>query len=171
MNIGLILLSICLTGLVIVALRRREPAGPVLKRMVEQFAKLVPRMLCALLGAGFLAQLIPQQAIAALLGEDAGLIALPIAALTGVIVPAGPVISFAIAALFAKSGATTAALVTIITSWAIFGLHRVFVYEVPLLGASFTRLRLVSGAVLPLVAGGIATLVGLVISYGTAVPH
>ena len=81
MNIGLILLSICLTGLVIVALRRREPAGPVLKRMVEQFAKLVPRMLCALLGAGFLAQLIPQQAIAALLGEDAGLIALPIAAL------------------------------------------------------------------------------------------
>ena len=139
--------------------------------MVEQFAKLVPRMLCALLGAGFLAQLIPQQAIAALLGEDAGLIALPIAALTGVIVPAGPVISFAIAALFAKSGATTAALVTFITSWAIFGLHRVFVYEVPLLGASFTRLRLVSGAVLPLVAGGIATLVGLVISYGTAVPH
>ena len=39
----------------IVALRRREPAGPVLKRMVEQFAKLVPRMLCALLGASFLA--------------------------------------------------------------------------------------------------------------------
>jgi uncharacterized membrane protein YraQ (UPF0718 family) len=126
-------------------------------------------MLCALIAAGFIAQLIPKEAIARLLGEDAGLLALPVAALTGLIVPAGPVIAFAIAAVFAKSGASTAALVTFITSWSIFATHRILIYELPLLGASFLRLRVLSAAAVPLIAGLIAVLVGLLTTFGTVV--
>ena len=170
MNIGLIVLTIVFTCLVFLALRRREDPGPVVRRAIEQFAKLVPRMLCALVAAGFIAELIPKETIAGFLGPEAGLWALPIAAATGLIVPAGPVISFAIAAVFAKSGASTAALITFITSWSIFAGHRILIYELPMLGPSFLRLRSLSAMVVPLLAGLLTTLLGLVLTYGAAIP-
>ena len=169
MNIGLVILSALLLGLMFLAVARREDPAPVIRRMIEQFVKLVPRMLAALIAAGFVSYLIPQEAIAKMLGDEAGLWALPIAALTGLIVPAGPVIIFPIAAVFAKSGASTPALVTFITSWSIFTGHRILVYELPLLGASFLRLRAAAVVVVPFLAGIIATLVGLLVTYGA--PH
>lgn len=170
MNFGFLFLVGVLAVLFAVAVVRREDFGPVVQRFVEQFAMLVPRMLCALVAAGFIAQLIPKEAIARLLGEDAGVWAIPVAALTGLLVPAGPVIAFAIAAVFAKSGASTAALVTFVTSWSIFAAHRILIYELPLLGASFLRLRVLSGLAVPFLAGLLAMLVGLMSSYGTVVP-
>lgn len=170
MNLGLLVLVALLVALFGLALRRGEDFGPVLKRFLEQFAMLVPRMLCALVAAGFIAQLLPQQAIARLLGDDAGLMAVPIAAAVGLMVPAGPVIAFAIAAVFAKSGASTAALITFITSWSIFATHRILIFELPLLGPSFLRLRIASVFLVPFMAGGLAFLVGLVSVYGAAAP-
>jgi uncharacterized membrane protein YraQ (UPF0718 family) len=170
MNLGFISLVGLLAALFAVAVRRGEDFGPIVKRFIEQFAVLVPRMLCALVAAGFIAQLIPKEAIARMLGEDAGLWAIPIAAATGLLVPAGPVIAFAIAAVFAKSGASTAALVTFITSWSIFAAHRILIYELPLLGPSFFRLRVAAALVVPFLAGFFAFLVGLVTDYGAAIP-
>lgn len=170
MNTGTLLLLSLLVGLLAFAIWRRADFGPITKRFIEQFAMLVPRMLCALVAAGFIAQMIPKEAIARLLGDDAGLIAIPIAAVTGLLVPAGPVIAFAIAAVFAKSGASTPALVTFVTSWSIFAAHRILIYEIPLLGPSFLRLRIASAAAVPFLAGVLAFLVGLVTSYGMAVP-
>lgn len=170
MNFGFLSLVGLLLVLIVLALKRNEDFGPVLKRFFEQFAVLVPRMLCALVAAGFIAQLIPKEAIGRLLGDEAGLIAIPVAAVTGLLVPAGPVIAFAIAAVFAKSGASTAALVTFITSWSIFAAHRILIYELPLIGPSFLRLRAVSAVAIPFLAGLFAFLVGLVTDYGTALP-
>ncbi|MDU8941769.1 hypothetical protein [Ovoidimarina sediminis] len=167
---GFFVLVALLAVLLGIALRRGEDFGPVVKRFVEQFAMLVPRMLCALVAAGFIAQLLPKEAIARLLGDEAGLMAIPLAAAVGLLVPAGPVITFAIAAVFAKSGASTAALVTFVTSWSIFAAHRIIIYELPLLGPSFLRLRVVSAAMVPLLAGVMAFLVGLITAYGTATP-
>ena len=65
----------------------------------------------------------------------------------------GPAYAFSIAAIFAKSGASTAALIAFITSWSLFAAHRIFIYEIPLLGPSFLRLRVVSVAALPIFAG------------------
>jgi uncharacterized membrane protein YraQ (UPF0718 family) len=170
MSIGFAVLLALLVVLLGVAWRRRIDPGPVLKRFLEQFAKLVPRMLCALLAAGFIAELIPKQAISAYLGADAGLWALPVAAATGLLVPAGPVIAFAIAAVFAKAGAAPAALVTFVTSWSIYAAHRIFIYELPLLGASFLRLRAVAALPVPFTAGALAMLAGLVTGFGSAGP-
>ncbi len=170
MNVGLLSLLVLLAVLLGLAVRRGLAAGPVLQRFAEQFVKLVPRMLCALVAAGFIAELIPKQTISGYLGDSAGLAALPVAAVTGVLIPAGPVIVFAIAAVFAKSGASTGALVAFITSWSVFAAHRIMIYELPLLGASFLRLRLVSVLVLPFLAGSLAMLAGLVTMFGTAVP-
>ena len=170
MNFGLMILVSLLAILLAMALRRGEDFGPVVKRFIEQFAMLVPRMLCALVAAGFIAQLLPKEAIASMLGDDAGLLAIPVAAGAGLLVPAGPVIAFAIAAVFAKSGASTAALVTFVTSWSIFAAHRILIYEIPLLGASFLRLRTASALVVPFLAGLFAFIVGMLFSYGAAVP-
>lgn len=170
MNAGFLALLALLAVLIVVAARRRLDAGPIAKRFAEQFLKLVPRMLCALIAAGFIAELIPKQTISGYLGADAGLLALPVAAAAGLLIPAGPVIAFAIAAVFAKSGASTGALVAFVTSWSVFAAHRILIYEVPLIGASFLRLRILSVLAMPLLAGGLAMLVGLVTMFGTAVP-
>lgn len=126
-----------------------------LTRGTEQLFKLLPRMFFALVAAGFIAILIPAELIGRFLGEAAGFKAIVIGSLTGMIVPAGPAISFSIAAVLATEGASTPALVSFITSWSVFALHRVFIFEIPLLGFSFTRLRMLSGLILPLIAGGL----------------
>jgi uncharacterized membrane protein YraQ (UPF0718 family) len=169
-SFGFLSLLAVFAGLLVLAVRRKLAFGPLAERFLEQFAKLVPRMLCALVAAGFIAQLIPKEVISGLMGKDAGLIALPVAAATGLLLPAGPVITFAIAAVFAKAGASTAALVTFITSWSLFAGHRILIYEVPLLGTSFLRLRAASVLVIPFFAGGLAMLIGLITTFGTAIP-
>lgn len=169
MSLGLAVLLLIFAALVALALRRREAASPIARRIVEQFAKLVPRMLCALVAAGFIAQLIPKQAISGLLGAEAGLLALPIAAAAGLVIPAGPVIAFPIAVVFAKSGASVPALITFITSWSLFAAHRILIYELPLLGPSFLRLRAASVVLLPFLAGLLAVLAGLVAGFGIPV--
>jgi hypothetical protein len=169
-NVGLLALVVMLVVLLALAVRQRQDLGPVVRRFAEQLAILVPRMICALVAAGFIAQLIPKAAIAKLLGADAGLVALPVAAAAGMIVPGGPPITFAIAAVFAKSGAATDALVTFVTSWSVFATDGILIYEVPQLGLSFLRLRILSAMALPLFAGLLSMLAGLLSSYGTAVP-
>jgi uncharacterized membrane protein YraQ (UPF0718 family) len=166
MSPGLLVLILLLMLLIGLALHQRQDVGPILRRILEQFAMLVPRMLLAMIAAGFIAKLIPKEAIASLLGDDAGILALPVAVIAGLIVPAGPVIAFAIAAVFAKSGASVPALIAFITSWSIFAAHRIFIYEMPLLGGSFLRLRLLSAMAVPFLAGTIAIIVGLISSFG-----
>ncbi len=124
-------------------------------RGAEQLIKLLPRMVCALVAAGFLAMLIPKEVISGFLGAEAGFMAIVIATLAGMIIPAGPAISFSIAAVLANEGASVPALVAFTTSWGIFALHRVIIFEIPLLGISFTRLRILSALILPLLAGSL----------------
>ena len=48
------------------------------------------------------------------------------------------------------------ALVAFLTAWSVFAAHRIFVYELPLLGAAWLRLRLAAVVVLPFIAGSAA---------------
>lgn len=125
-------------------------------RAIEQFVKLVPRMLCALVAAGFVAKLIPTSFISRFLGDEAGVTAILIGTITGLIVPSGPVVAFSIAATFAQAGAADAPIISFITTWTLFAVHRMVIYEIPLLGFSFLRLRLLSVFLLPPLAGLVA---------------
>ena len=89
------------------------------------------------------------------MGAEAGFIAIVVGILAGMMIPAGPVVSFSIAAVFANEGASVPALVSFITSWSVFTLHRVIIFEIPLLGLSFLRLRLLSVLILPLLAASL----------------
>jgi len=124
-----------------------------LNRGLEQFLILVPRMICALIGAEFLAMMIPTEIISRFLGNEAGIVSILIGSLTGLLIPAGPIISFSIAATFAKAGASTPAVIAFLTAWSLFSIHRILIYEIPLLGFSFLRLRLLSVMIIPPMAG------------------
>lgn len=169
MSIGFNILFGLFLVLLGLALYRREDPGPIVRRGVEQLAKLLPRMICALIAAGFVAELLPKTVISAFLGAEAGWLALPVAAATGLMIPAGPVITFAIAAVFAKAGASPASLITFVTSWSIFAAHRILIYELPLLGPSFFRMRVLSALIVPFLAGMLAMIVGTVVDFGSPV--
>jgi uncharacterized membrane protein YraQ (UPF0718 family) len=165
-NIGILILLLAALALAVVALRQGTGvfAGGV-ERAIEQAAHLVPRMICALIAAGFIAKLMPSDLIARYLGSEAGLSAILVATGAGLILPAGPVIAFSIAAVFARADASVPALIAFITSWALFSAHRIFMYEIPLLGFSFTRLRLTSVAIAPILAGLIALALGMFVTF------
>ena len=156
MTVTLIFAALFLLLSAYVARRGRATAHDAAERALEQLAHVVPQLCVALLAAGFLAKLIPAEWIGGLIGPGSGLLGLLIASLAGPIVPAGPVLAFSIAALLERAGATPETLVAFVTSWSLFTIHRMVSYEVPLLGASFLRLRLLSVAFVPVVAGLIA---------------
>ena len=105
-----------------------------LVRGLEQFTIIVPRMICALIAAEFVAMLIPAEVISQFLGDEAGIVAVLVGTLTGLIIPSGPVISFSIAATFANAGASIPAVIAFLTAWSLFSAHRILIYEIPLLG-------------------------------------
>lgn len=154
MNIVMIIIYIMPVALGIYAYSRGDNSFKKgLTRGLEQFIIIVPRMICALIAAEFMAMLIPTEVISQFLGDEAGIIAILIGALTGMMVPSGPVISFSIAATFANAGASTPAVIAFLTAWSIFSAHRILIYEIPLLGVSFFKVRSISVLILPVLAG------------------
>lgn len=159
-GIGATLIYAMAAILAVIAVARRDRsfhAGIV--RAIEQITVLVPRMILALVAAGFMVKLIPSELIARYLGEGAGLSAILIASVAGMLVPAGPVTSFALAAAFANEGASTPALISFLSGWSVFAAHRVVIFELPLLGIAFLRMRILSVIVLPPLAGSLALFV------------
>lgn len=139
--------------------RGRDVMNAGLRRAAEQSLILIPRLILALIGAGFVVQLIPNEFIGRYLGDSAGIAGVAVGAIAGLLVPSGPMVSFAIASAFALEGASAPALVAFLTAWSLFAAHRIFVYEIPLLGGRWVRFRLLVVAVLPFIAGSIALFV------------
>lgn len=119
----------------------------------DQLVRLLPRLAVALTAAGFIAQLIPGDAVGRWLGSGSGATGIVIAALAGTVIPAGPVVVFSLAAVLVHAGAGTPQMVAFITSWSVFALHRITIYEIPMLGWRFLLVRSLSVMLLPLVAG------------------
>ncbi|MGH8222240.1 MAG: hypothetical protein ACREQZ_04630 [Woeseiaceae bacterium] len=142
----------------VVLSRRDDKARAGFLRAAEQIVILLPRMVLALIAAGFMVILIPTDLIGRYLGEEAGLTGILIGSVAGLLVPSGGLTAFALAAAFANKGAATPALIAFLTGWSVFALHRIFIFEIPLLGARFTRMRVVSVLLLPPLAGGLALL-------------
>ena len=70
--------------------------------------------------------------------------------------PGGPAAAFSLLAVLGGAGADRGALIAYITSWAMLGLQRVLVWDVPFMGAEFSLTRLLICLPLPIVAGLIA---------------
>lgn len=111
------------------------------------------RLPLALLAAMFLAQIIPTDKVAAILGPETGLTGIVVASLLGGLMPGGPMTSFPIALLVWQSGAGPAQTVAFLAGWSVFAFHRVLAYEAPMMGWRFSGLRLAACLFLPPLAG------------------
>jgi len=124
-----------------------------------QGAQLLPRVVMILVLAGFLVTMLPPGLIASLLGPATGWRGVLYAMALGVFIPGGASITFSIIVVLAEAGTGPVQLVTLLTSWSVFALHRVFIYEIPLMGLQFAATRLLVSLPLPLVAAGMSAAV------------
>lgn len=136
----------------------RKPAGilSALRSAQRQLLAMLIRLPLALLSAGFVTQIVPIDAIAPYIGTSSGWRGILFATLFGAIVPGGPILTFPLALVIWRSGAGEAQMVAFLASWSIFAMHRVFSYELPMMGPKFVALRMASAWMLPPVAAAIS---------------
>jgi len=145
----------------------RGRTGEALAFARKQALIVIPRMPIALIAAGFIAELLPQEMMSVWLGRESGVTGILIAAALGALVPSGPIISFPVAIALMQLGAGVPQLVTFLTAWSAFAGHRTLMWEAPLMGWSFVSRRVAVVTPLPFVAAGIAALIGTVVDIST----
>lgn len=156
-TIALWLLALAL-GITVWVKHGRVDGLKAVKAAAQRAFRVLPRIAVAVLTAGFAARLIPSGVVAQHIGPDSGLHGMLIAMLVGGLIPSGPIISFPLVVVLSEAGAGMPQLITLLTAWSVFAIHRVFIYEIPLMGLRFSMIRLFSSLPLPLIAGGMTAL-------------
>jgi hypothetical protein len=126
-----------------------------------EFVKLLPRICIGVIGAGFVAAALPNDTIVPWVGPDSGMLGAAIATIGGALTPGGPVIGFSIGAAMLKSGAGAPQVVAYTTAWALYALHRLVIYEMPMMPVRMVCLRAAVSLPLPFLAAAFAMLTGL----------
>lgn len=116
------------------------------------FLKLMPRIMLGVIGAGYIAALLPQEVVGRWLGADSGITGLLIAMVGGFLTPGGPVIGFSIGAAALKGGAGTPQVIAYCTAWALFAVQRLFIWELGVMPRRLVWLRIAASWPLPLLA-------------------
>lgn len=129
-----------------------------LKLAWENIVTMVPRIGMAMVVAGFFGVILPTELVVNWLGQGSGMTGILVGSAVGGLTPGGPILSFPIVSILAKAGAAVGPLIAYLTAWSVFAVHRVFAFEIPMMGTRFAVLRLVSSLVLPFIAGILAML-------------
>ncbi len=150
--------TVLLWGLAALLFRRLQMTMPealpvVLARAKSTIFFMVPRIFVGLVGAGFMAELLPLDHIERLFGENAGVAGIFLATLAGLATPGGPFVALAIGAAALKAGAGWPALMTYVTAWSAVNLNRAIAYELPLMGRRFLLIRSAISLPMPLILG------------------
>jgi uncharacterized membrane protein YraQ (UPF0718 family) len=114
---------------------------------------ILPRLVPALILAGLMQVLIPQEVVSRYFGRAGGLRAIVIASVAGVLTPGGPMVTVPFMVALANSGAALPSLVAYMTSWSLFGMQRIISWEAPLMGWKFVGVRIVVSLAFPVLAG------------------
>ena len=117
-------------------------------------ARLVaPRICFAVLGAGFIAALVPPELVASIIGGDTGVLGLLIASAIGVVTPGGPMLAFAVGSAALEVGAGLPQIIAYVTAWALYNLNRTTVWELPIAGRRAALQRIAVALPVPLLLG------------------
>jgi len=133
---------------------------------IDHLLGIMPRVIAALTLAGFIWILMPRDKFSQLVGRYRGIKGLMLAALAGFITPGGPSAAFPFLAIIARAGADRGVMVAYITSWAILGIQRILVWDLPFMGAEITVTRFLISIPLPIIAGLIAQRLPLTLTIG-----
>lgn len=156
---GLLWIIALVLGLV-AAMRSRWLLRDSAREGVIDFFKLVPRILLGVVGAGYVAALLPQELVGRWFGQDSGLLGLVIAVIAGALTPGGPVVGFSIGAAALKGGAGAPLVIAYMTAWALFAVQRMFMWEYPVMPRRLVLLRTAASLPLPFLAAAGAMLLG-----------
>lgn len=132
---------------------RKGLAVGAVKAAIEQFLALMPRIMVALIVAGFVGKLMPSEPIARAMGPESGLWGILLASVLGGFVPSGPIISFPLVVVFRNAGAGWPQVAAFLTAWSVFAFHRVMIFETTLMGWRFVLTRLSVSLILPPLCG------------------
>lgn len=136
------------------------------------FVMIAPMILMGLFLGGLVKAMADPEKIAPLLGARSGLIGVLLATGLGAVTPGGPFAAFPIVFALFAAGADVGAVVAFLTGWALIAVHRIVIWELPLIGPEFVALRVLVSLPLPVVAGLVARrLSARVAVLRVAAPH
>lgn len=145
-------LVLLLTG---IALWQGGPgrAGEGYLRGAELALSVLPQIALGFALAGLITVVVPSDLIARWIGEGSGVQGIVIATVAGILTPGGPFLQFPLIAALGQGGAGIGPLGAYLTAWSLVGLNRTIVWEIPLMGTSFTAARWVISIAAPIVVG------------------
>jgi hypothetical protein len=150
------LLYAIVAGLMITAARRKDGSLSLsVSAAVREVLHLLPRLALGVIGSGFIAKALPQDAVIAWFGDGSGVMGVAGAAVAGALTPGGPVVGFALGAAAFKAGAGLPQVIAYVTGWSLFTLNRLLVWEVPFVPRDVLWLRIVVSLPLPFIAAGL----------------
>ncbi len=133
-----------------------EKFNEALSNDIKHLLGIMPRVVAALTLAGFIWILMPRDKFSEQVGRYRGIKGIMLASLAGFITPGGPSAAFPFLAIIGRAGADRGVMVAYITSWAILGIQRILVWDLPFMGAEITITRFMVSIPLPIIAGLIA---------------
>jgi len=120
---------------------------------------IAPRLIVGVLGAGFVAALLPGELVSSALGSGSGWPGLVIASLAGMAIPGGPVVAFAVGAAALEAGAGAGQTMAFVTAWLLMSSNRTLVWEMPIMGAPFILFRMTLCLPFPVIVGALISLI------------
>lgn len=122
----------------------------------ELFLAVLPNLVLGFTLAGFLHVLVPGDVISAWMGQDSGVRGLLVGTVAGTLTPGGPFTHFPILASFLAKGASIGPVCAYIAAWALIGINRIVVWELPILGPRVVLVRVLACAAVPPLVGWLA---------------
>lgn len=130
--------------------------GEALGNGTRLFLRFGAVLFLSFLVAGLAETLMPREWVSNALGAESGWKGLFLATAAGIVTPAGPFVSMPLAAGLLRSGAAPAPVVAFLAAWSLLAIHRLFAWEVPIMGASFAFTRWALCLFLPVMVGALA---------------
>ena len=123
----------------------------------RQSLRVLPIVLPAAFIAGFLAELLPKELVAGLIGPESGWTGFALACIAGMALPTGPMVVLPLSAALLQADAGLAQILTLYSAWTLMNLQRLLIWELPLVGMSLAARRFVGGLIVMPVAIFMAT--------------
>jgi uncharacterized membrane protein YraQ (UPF0718 family) len=156
MLIPTLILGLLAVALLVVGYTKGEGQHIVgLQSAMKMLLEILPLLVFALILAGMIQVLLPDELLSKWVGEESGIRGILIGTLAGGFMPGGPYVSLPLAAGLLRAGAGIGTMVAFVTAWSLWAVARLPM-EVGIIGWKFTLIRLVCTFFFPPIAGVLA---------------